>query len=211
MDNGTELVDNSIGTAIAMLQAKLQLKGPAIALLALGPNATHHERRMFLQRLSKIKRSDEGLESPSVPTLEKISRGFGYSTLSDFFTALGQTTLPSTATFPTKNSLQGKRGGGKVSDGKRRRAKSSELSRVRAGLFHGFGPSSSTVDLSTAPPFDERTKYVLWSIVVLLTKHLRASDAVANTRTVRDDDAPATGRRTQTGRASGRAGKNPRH
>jgi hypothetical protein len=200
-------IDNSIGTAIAMLQAKLQLKGPAIALLALGPNATANERQTFLNRLSKIKRSEEGAESPSVPTLEKIARGFGYDSLPDFFTALGQTALPPTAlpsaTKSQTNSLRQKKGRVKVSDGKSRRPASSEQTSFWAGLPH----ASSTVDLSTAPPFDQRTKYVLWSIVVLITKHLRASDAVA---VLDSSSRRATGRRVQTGRSIDRAGQNPR-
>ena len=119
-------IDNSIGTAIAMLQAKLQLKGPAIALLALGPNATANERQTFLNRLSKIKRSEEGAESPSVPTLEKIARGFGYDVAAGFFyRARPDGSAPPTTKSQT-NSLRQKKGRVKVPDGKSRRPASSE-------------------------------------------------------------------------------------
>jgi hypothetical protein len=199
------VMDNTIGTAIAMLQAKLHLKGPAIAMLALGPASTATERRTFLNRLSKIKRSEKGAESPTVPMLEKIARGMGYSTLADFFTALGHTNFPKSAKNET-NLLQPRKRTGKVANARASARRASANKAFLVGPSNAFDQSASaTVDLSSAPPFDPRTRYTLWSVVVLLTKHLRASDAMA-------DSHLAVRRlgRVQPGRDVGRAGKNPR-
>jgi hypothetical protein len=202
------MMDNSIGTAIAMLQAKLRLKGPAIVLNALGPGASSGERRQFMNMLSRIKRSDKGVESPTVATLEKIARGFGYATLGDFFAALGETSGSAVEKSAT-NFLRRSKTGDKVPHEKVRPPAMPGQTYFWAGLPHAFDPPASTVDLSTAPPFDPRTQYVLWSIVTILIKHLRASDAMAGAA-VSDAPVHATTRSSQAGRPPRRAGKDSR-
>lgn len=176
-------MDNSIGAGIAALQKKLGLKGPVIALKALGPRSRRKDRQAFLNHYSRIKRSAKGAESPSVEYLTKIARGLGFESLEAFFAALSSTDVADTTKKKT-NSLRKKSSTDRILSAPRDVV--GRLAGATHPVFQGYTHEAplaqlATLDLSAAPPYDVRTRYTLWAVVVLLTKHLSASDIVAQT------------------------------
>lgn len=76
----------TFGRDLWRLRKQKGLKGPQIAVAALGEHSEKRKRRDLANYLSKIER--DKVPNVGLPKLQLIAKGFGFPSLADFFAAL---------------------------------------------------------------------------------------------------------------------------